>query len=373
MSGAGPLESSIAAHLRRPDRTPRHAPGTYCPPLPGYSARFDEQVRVVTTACFGVQSRDPGHPLAFTALGELRERFAERNGPGAHDRARYVDGADYTTTMDIGYWTDPAAFERWYASNGHSWTEPGRVIDGVGYFVEVASPGVERFETLVSTDDSAYGIGAVAPRTSGMIEEHGYWGSMRDRLPAAQDDRLQGGGAIDRRERGPLRTVRLHGNACLIRSGQDLAAASEAERNSYLRDIEPTLRAGMDFLRDEGAAIGCYDNRYMVVLDENDRPTGHTFGMSWWRDLASLEAWSASHPTHTRIFGAAMQHVATFKDESRLRLYHEVTVPAKDEQWFRYLGCHDHTGLLRARSGDRPGYGGRRLREQAGRRSARRG
>ena len=35
----------------------------------------------------------------------------------------------------------------------------------------------------------------------------------------------------------------------------------------YLDDVEPVLREGMDFLRDEGLAIGCYANRYMQVLD----------------------------------------------------------------------------------------------------------
>ena len=32
----------------------------------------------------------------------------------------------------------------------------------------------------------------------------------------------------------------------------------------------------------------------------------------------------------------------------KLRLYHEVTVAAADEQFFEYINCHDQTGLLRA-------------------------
>ena len=34
----------------------------------------------------------------------------------------------------------------------------------------------------------------------------------------------------------------------------------------YLGDVEPVLREGMDFLRDQGRAIGCYANRYMSVV-----------------------------------------------------------------------------------------------------------
>ena len=40
----------------------------------------------------------------------------------------------------------------------------------------------------------------------------------------------------------------------------------------YLRDVEPVLRAGMDFLRDEGLKIGCYANRYMPVVDATAAP-----------------------------------------------------------------------------------------------------
>jgi aldoxime dehydratase len=36
----------------------------------------------------------------------------------------------------------------------------------------------------------------------------------------------------------------------------------------YLDEVEPVLRAGMDFLRDEGRTIGCYANRYMRVIDD---------------------------------------------------------------------------------------------------------
>jgi len=33
-----------------------------------------------------------------------------------------------------------------------------------------------------------------------------------------------------------------------------------------------------------------------------------------------------SHPTHVRIFGAAMKYLSTLGPAAKLRLYHEVTV-----------------------------------------------
>ena len=72
--------------------------------------------------------------------------------------------------------------------------------------------------------------------------------------------------------------VKPHDNQCLIRSGQDLERHRYC-RNAkmYLDDVEPVLRAGMDFLRDEGQSIGCFANRYMTVLDgDGSRPTRAT-------------------------------------------------------------------------------------------------
>lgn len=48
------------------------------------------------------------------------------------------------------------------------------------------------------------------------------------------------------------------------------------------------------------------------------------------------------------IFGAAMRYLSTPGPAAKLRLYHEVTVRAPDEQFFEYLNCHDDTGMLRA-------------------------
>ncbi len=110
----------------------------------------------------------------------------------------------------------------------------------------------------------------------------------------------------------------------------------------------PILRAGMDFLRDEGVAIGCFANRYMTIVDRDGKPTEKSYGMSWWKSLAALERWSESHPTHVRIFGAAMQYLSKLGPAAKLRLYHEVTVAKAADQFFEYRNCHGKTGMLRA-------------------------
>jgi aldoxime dehydratase len=142
--------------------------------------------------------------------------------------------------------------------------------------------------------------------------------------------------------------VKPHENICLIRSGQDWSDTDAAERKMYLEDVEPVLREGMEFLRDEGLGIGCFANRYMTVLDASGRPTEKSYGMSWWKSLAALERWAESHPTHVRIFGAAMKYLSTLGPAAKLRLYHEVTVARGADQFFEYLDCHPGTGMLKA-------------------------
>ena len=108
------------------------------------------------------------------------------------------------------------------------------------------------------------------------------------------------------------------------------------------------VKRSLHVRRDEGVAIGCYANRYMDVLGPDGGKSEKSYGQSWWKSLAALERWAESHPTHVRIFGAAMKYLSTLGPNAKLRLYHEVTVAAADEQFFEYLDCHPRTGMLAA-------------------------
>ena len=189
-------------------------------------------------------------------------------------------------------------------------------------------PTVERFETILGHRRHPHGVATLAERFSDPIREHGYWGSMRDRLPAAQTDEVDDPAPLEVESSGDVVRVRPRGSLCLIRSGQDWSGTDDAERALYLDDVEPSLRAGMDFLSSDGAS------------------TDRTYGMSWWRTLGDLETWAASHPTHLRIFGAFGRLVRQQGERTRLRLYHEVTVATPDQQWFAYHRCRPGTGLL---------------------------
>lgn len=220
--------------------------------------------------------------------------------------------------------------------------------DGIGTFIEVLRPTVSRHETLFSSPDRPEGVAVVAEGMSGEVQEHAYWGGMRDRIPLSQTDPMSPDGNPELICDGARLRVKAHDNLCLIRSGQDWSDTEASERKLYLDDVEPVLREGMDFLRDEGLGIGCYANRYMRVLTADGSASEKSYGQSWWKSLAALERWAESHSTHVKIFGAAMKYLSTLGPSAKLRLYHEVTVAAADEQFFEYLNCHPKTGMLAA-------------------------
>lgn len=342
------MESAIPEHLRSERTRQRRVPDDYAPPYPSYVARHAASVTRVVMAYFGLQYRGDAPPGAQAAMRALESAFASEPAPGHRDRARYVDEAGFTNVIAIAYWDVPSRFDTWFAAHGARWTDPAQASAGIGTFIEIVRPSVQRYETLFSANDRAEGIAVLADSMSDMVQEHAYWGGARDRIPASQSHDMAPLGAPRVAGDGATRRVVPHENLCLIRSGQDWSDTGDEERRMYVEDVEPILREGMNFLRDDGLAVGCYANRYMTVVDHEGRDLEKSFGMSWWKSLAALERWSESHPTHLAIFGAAMKYLSKLGPAAKLRLYHEVTVAAADEQFFEYFNCHPRTGMLRA-------------------------
>ena len=164
------------------------------------------------------------------------------------------------------------------------------------------SPSVTTYETLFSSLGRPEGVAMLADGMSGEVMEHAYWGGMRDRIPLSQTSEMAPAGSPAVVRDGARLRVKPHENICLIRSGQDWSDTESSERKMYLDDVEPVLRAGMDFLRDEGLSIGCFANRYMTVLDRAGQPTEKSLRHELVESLAALERWAESHPTHVEYF-----------------------------------------------------------------------
>ena len=346
------MESAIPSHLQCPRSRHRRIPADYAPPYPAWVARHAPTVRQVVMGYFGVQYRGAdSKPAALRALRSITGFFGKDGGPGHHDLAHYVDEAGFDTLLAIAYWDDPAAFRHWLQAPDMVawWQAPQRATEGLGYFREVICPQVERYETLFSTPDRLEGVAVLSDGLSGEVQEHAYWGGARDRIPLSQTDAMNPAGALaaETSEGGCVRVLG-HSHLALIRSGQEWTDTEGRERVLYLQEMEPVLREGMTYLRDHGAAIGCYCNRYLTHVDAQGETLQKSFGLSYWRSLADMERWSESHPTHVAIFGTFMRIMQELNFQLKLRLYHEVAVAAADEQVYEYINCHPGTGLLKA-------------------------
>jgi aldoxime dehydratase len=342
------MESAIPEHLRTARTRHRRVPDDYAPPYPSFVARHKPSVTRVVMAYFGLQTRDAPTTKAEQAMASLVSRFEAAGGPAHWDRARYIDEAGFTNVVTVAYWDDRANFENWFPAVRDGWTGERRTSGEFGSFIEVLYPSVDGYETLFSSLGRNEGVAVLADSMSEEIQEHAYWGGMRDRIPLSQTSEMAPAGIARVVRDGARLRVIPHDNVCLIRSGQDWGDTEAAERKMYLEDVEPVLREGMDFLRDHGRSIGCCANRYMTVVGSDGTRTEKSYGMSWWKSLAALERWAESHPTHVRIFGAAMKYLSTLGPAAKLRLYHEVTVARADETLFEYVDCHPQTGMLNA-------------------------
>lgn len=345
------MESAIDMHLTCPRTLSRRVPDDYQPPFPMFVGRADPSVQQVVMAYLGVQYRaEDQRPAALDALRSITASFDAADGPAGHDLTYHLDSQGHHNLMVTGYWADPVSHRRWLCSPAvvSWWESDQRLADGLGYFREITAPRAEQFETLYAFTERLPGVGAVMDHTSGEINEHAYWGSMRERFPLSQTDWMSASGELQVVEgdsaRGGRVVVRGHDNIAIIRSGQDWKDTEADERALYLDEILPTLQAGMDFLRDNGAAVGCHSNRFVRSIDADGNLLDESYNIGHWHSLDRLERWAESHPTHLRIFTTFFRVAAGLE---KLRLYHEVSVSDANDQIFEYINCHPQTGMMR--------------------------
>lgn len=284
--------------------------------------------------------------------------------PSSWETTTVTDKRGLYNIAIIAYWPSFSAFEAWKSEPGFYgwWQSSDREHDGHGWFQEVVLPSVDRFETVFSSNEIPEGAANMREKISGEMGEHAYWGSMRDWLAAAQDDRLESEKGTAAHSNGVANGAQVNGsegkrvrmlakkNLCVIRLGQDWSATLPAERTLYLETMHPVLIKGMTFLRDEGKSIGCYADNFWDVVDPSTYEANleKTYGLGFFDDLSSLEYWSKSHQTHIDIFGGFLMYAKKLNNVLSLRLFHEIYVLEPDQQLFEYVGCHEEPGMLNA-------------------------
>ncbi|KAF2864931.1 phenylacetaldoxime dehydratase [Massariosphaeria phaeospora] len=355
---ANNLDTAIPLHLRKERTTTPVLSPNFVPPYPSYASLFPTSIEQIVMAILGVQyhSKKISYPTPEIAmLTSFLAGGSDATHPSFWEPASMTDELGCYNIAIIAYWPSFALYQEWREESGFAkwWDGLVAVPEAHGWFLEVLSPTVDRWETINSTMDIKDGGSTMRDGLSEAVKEHGYWGSTRDRLPIAQVDGLHGEKIVNdaKRDEGTTKEKkRVSGkkNLCVIRSGQDWSSTAPDERQLYLESMHPVLIKGMDFLRDHGAEIGCYSCRFMDIIDVETGAGGkkRTFGLAYFDELASLEKWSKYHKTHLDIFGGFLKYAKRLGENMTLKLWHEVLVLEPGQQTFEYVGCHAKTGML---------------------------
>jgi len=317
------------------------------PPFPAWQSVWRDTNDPLLTAYFGIQAKQP-------ALLEhwATPAFSSQYAPLSLERGSYVDQSGVKNYLYIAYWR-LSEYQRWWSLEGNSgwWANRARLSEDAGYWREIVVMQFDRFETLHSVDEP-HGVGVSADGMDGPMEEHGYSGAMRDRIPLSAEDDMKEIASIHTplqaqvKDGGARVLVVPPENMCVIRSGQNWSFCEAEEKAYYLEHLYPALLEGMHYLRDNPAESNCYSLRFVDNKDQAWGCVEQSFGLGYSTDIYAFENWAREHPTHLAIFGNFMQMVETFGEELKLRLWHEVTVLQKDDCEFEYIGCHPKTGLL---------------------------
>ncbi len=323
---------------------PLRIPPGWDPPVPAFESVFDPDVHAVSMCVIGCQHAPDQDITAF--LTDLRSIAA---GADICDFAAGSDHAGLKQTVGIFYWYNPTQAADWLASTVLQgfWEKHGSADTGYGIFREMTNVPTTHFETLFSGPEHDHGLSQRRSGIKGPVAHHMYWGGMRDRIPHSAVNALEASGPLGVREEDGRRiVVEAHENLCIIRSGQDWSMTEGVQRTEYLETIEPTLAAGMAFLRDQGEAVNCYACRYMHETDGTGAPVDRSFGLAYFRTMKDLEDWAENHPTHLAIFNTFLEIAPKYGPDLQLRLWHEVSVLPAGEQMAEYVNCAPGTGLL---------------------------
>ena len=317
-----------------------------------YSARLTDSTQKINVLYLGAQANDtPAQDLDdFQTL--TKSLLSLEDGPDHFDFARYIDPQGVPTLFATAYWTNPDQYQAWASCEQVTtwWSNPAHLNGPVGYFWEAYCVSKDHSETIAFTHPIR-GLSACPMHTIHPVDESGYWGAARDRIPASAFNELKGETtspfAYTERTntRGQLINLDLPKNTCIIRSGVSWADCGPEQHDSYNTNIKPKLDLGMDYLRDNPEESGCLNLRQVDVIDDGGTPMPEGYSMGHFQSLAHLEKWAHEHPTHLAIYTRALAERTKYQDKLELRTYHEVFV-LDQETDFRYLNCHGKTGCL---------------------------
>lgn len=325
-------------------------PKGWKPPFPSYSSEFDSDKTEIAMVLFGLQFNIADRAKAVKAILDLKVLVKNTTGCDYIDLAECVkDNTGKSQVVLTSYWLDGDKLSSLFVNKTFTqlWEQYADNSQPFGLYREVFNIPLSRYEIVHSHQDHLVGASHIRDGVSEEIDTHAYWGSMRDRIPDSAINRFDAEGAIEvvSQEKNRIIVAANH-NLAIIRSDQNMNNSQGEERDEYYQDVYPTLVKGMQFLRDEGEEVNCYDCRFMSFLDDDGNSTDHTFGYAYFKSLEDLEGWSEHHPTHKAIFNSFKQYIPKHIATIGSRFGHEVSILPKENQFAEYINCAPKTGLL---------------------------
>lgn len=278
---------------------------------------------------------------------------AAPDAPSYIDRATFIDADGRRHSVAALYWPDRAAYARWVGAPDVAGWRAGRraLADDFAQWWEPVSTVPDKAETIAFAEYRR-GLSACPFSRLEQMEETGYWGAARDRIPASAWDRLEGEVArlvplaAPPSGWGQRLAIRPPTGLAVIRSGVSWAACGAEQRESYEHNVRPKLDAGMDYLRRNPVEAGCPVLRQVVLTDAAGRPLEEAYSLGLFLSLYHLETWAKHHPTHLAIYHRAMAERRKYQDTLELRTYNEIYVLDGDAFDFEYVNCPPSMGLI---------------------------
>ena len=326
-------------------RFPLSQPEGHKAPVPRYSAAVQAKVAVLF---LGLQVK--GDTLPDAGLSEFLTRIAkEPAAPVYVDQATYTDLQGYLNRVVALYWLDTAQFQAWLESPSvKDWRGRMRTDTSVGLWWEPVVVDAQRMETI-TFKEFRRGFSGCPAMGLQSTDHTGYWGAARDRIPGSGDDLFEA--TVATSERCPVtgasyRKVQPPKNTCVIRSGVSWEKCDGEQLKDWRERIKPKLDAGMQYLRENPAATGCFSLRQVESISPDGKKLAEAYSLGAFVSMKHLETWSKDHPSHLAIYTSALAARKKFQDKLQLHTYNEIFILEADNPPFEYFNCHSQTGLL---------------------------
>jgi hypothetical protein len=303
--------------------------------------------------------------------------------PFEFEHSGYTDPQGNWNEFFLLYFDTYGKADAWYESKYKGYFE-GLPADGkLGFYFEMLKFPLKNSETMftpsaaVMPDKYAYGVGRKGV-DGGYYPTHlcNYSGSARDRIPESGIDPFTGIAAdllpnTPDETKGQRVALQIPKDISVIRSGQDWALSEGPARENYMKVVEPTLKAGMDYLShpDTQHESGTICNRFAYNLEDDGTQKESSFGLVYSLSLGHLEAWACidrdengnlkGHPTHNKIYENFYASINPDPDLSLMKgveLFHEIMVTPSEGCFAEYVNCHNKTGFLGWASGENKLY-----------------